>query len=86
MVPCTFQAACVSAQQTVPTNVTGFGFSTSNVTVYGQVQNFLANLTVPPLNPLPTGSINFQNNAFVFLTAPLASTGVAYGNNLVSTV
>lgn len=75
------QVGQASAQ--IPVNITLFGFSTPNVTVYGQSTSFVATLTVDPGNPLPTGNLLFLNGNNILATAPLATAGQASGNQLV---
>ena len=67
------QAGQASAQ--IQVNITNFGVSTPNVTVYGQPTIFSAALVVDPASPLPTGNLLFQQGNQVLATAPLATAG-----------
>ncbi|BDA48298.1 hypothetical protein COCOBI_11-5580 [Coccomyxa sp. Obi] len=71
-------AGQVSAQIDVVVNITNYGVSTPNVTLYGQPTIFSAALVVDPADPLPTGNLIFQQGATQILgTAPLATSGTA---------
>lgn len=78
------QAGQASAQLVVPVTIPLFGFSTPNITLYGQPVTFVATLTVPVTNPLPIGNVQFLQNSQLLATAPIATAGTASGNNVVS--
>lgn len=68
------QAGQASAQ--IQVNITNFGVSTPNITLYGQPTIFSAALVVDPASPLPTGNLLFQQGATQILAnAPLATAG-----------